>query len=397
MSIIEVSVAVGDTLEVDSTLLTLETDKATVEIPSPFAGVVKTLAVKVGDKVSQGNPILTMEVTDAVAVVPEKIQQPVMPTPTKPAQKQAAHSQAPSGKVHAGPGVRRFARELGADLSRMVASGPKGRILKEDVQRYVKGELARVQSGAVGGGLSVEDWPEVDFAKYGGVQREPLSRIQKLSGAYLHRNWVMVPHVTQFDEADITDLEAMRQEQKPKALKKGIRLTPLVYIMKALVSALQNFPKFNASLDVKNSELVLKQYFHIGVAVDTPNGLMVPVVRDVDQKDLFQVAEELGAISLRAREGKLSGSELQGSSFSISSLGGIGGTAFTPIVNVPDVAILGVSKAQLKPVYMDKTFVPRLQLPLSLSYDHRVIDGAEAARFSTFLVKQLTDIRQLLS
>jgi len=305
------------------------------------------------------------------------------------------------GSLHAGPGVRRFARELGVDLSRVPGTGPKNRILKHDIQTYVKGELQRTQSGvvsggAVGGGLSVAPWPQIDFAKFGEITREPLSRIKKLSGSYLHRNWVMVPHITQFDEADITELEQFRKNQQTLAEQQGVKLTPLVFIMKAVTATLKAFPSFNASLDGNGAELIFKKYFHIGVAVDTPNGLVVPVVREVDQKGLFQLAKELGEISAKARAGQLTAQDMQGSTFSISSLGGIGGTAFTPIINVPDVAILGVSKAQIKPVYEAGEFKPRLLLPLSLSYDHRVIDGAEAARFITFLVKQLSDIRRLL-
>jgi pyruvate dehydrogenase E2 component (dihydrolipoamide acetyltransferase) len=305
------------------------------------------------------------------------------------------------GIVHAGPGVRRFARELGADLARIGGSGPKSRILKSDVQAYVKNILYQVQSGSFNAGsntgsISVAPWPQVDFAKFGEISKEPLSRIKKLSGSFLHRNWVMVPHITQFDEADITELEQFRKAQQSLAEVQRVKLTPLVFIMKAVVAALKEFPWFNASLDANGAELILKKYFHIGVAVDTPNGLVVPVVRDVDQKGLFQLAKELGEISQKARNGQLTAQEMQGSSFTISSLGGIGGTAFTPIINVPDVAILGVSKAQIKPVYESGEFKPRLLLPLSLSYDHRVIDGAQGARFITFLVKQLSDIRRLL-
>ncbi len=325
----------------------------------------------------------------------EPVKESVKNIPPSPPAKEGVTKE---GIVHAGPGVRRFARELGADLSRISASGPKNRILKIDVQQYVKTALSQIQSGnfSSGGGISVAPWPQVDFAKFGEISKEPLSRIKKLSGSFLHRNWVMVPHITQFDEADITELEQFRKGQQALAEAQGVKLTPLVFIMKAVVATLKEFPWFNASLDANGAELILKKYFHIGVAVDTPNGLVVPVVRDVDQKGLFQLAKELGEISQKARNGQLTAQEMQGSSFTISSLGGIGGTAFTPIINVPDVAILGVSKAQIKPVYESGEFKPRLLLPLSLSYDHRVIDGALGARFSTFLVKQLSDIRRLL-
>lgn len=424
VEIIEISVSIGDVIKADETLMTLETEKATLELPAPFAGVVKTVHVKVGDKVSEGSLIVTVEIAgeeippnppfakggitteSATKVEDKKIEiqkiedKKVVPTsqniPPSPLMKGGIIT---GGIVHAGPGVRRFARELGADLSRIGGSGPKNRILKLDVQTYVKNALSQLQSGASQsgmGGMSVAPWPQVDFAKFGEISKEPLSRIKKLSGSFLHRNWVMVPHITQFDEADITELEQFRKAQQLLAEAQGVKLTPLVFIMKAVVATLKEFPWFNASLDANGAELILKKYFHIGVAVDTPNGLVVPVVRDVDQKGLFQLAKELGEISQKARSGQLTAQEMQGSSFTISSLGGIGGTAFTPIINVPDVAILGVSKAQIKPVYESGEFKPRLLLPLSLSYDHRVIDGALGARFITFLVKQLSDIRRLL-
>ncbi len=423
VDIIEISVAIGDVIKVDSSLITLETDKATLEVPSPVAGVVKKIHVKVGDKVSEGSLIVSAEISDALADspsaepshVPSPGAAPAVPSPgavrhplpqagegkksESPLVGESARRAGEGGLAHAGPGVRRFARELGVDLTRVGGSGPKYRILKQDVQHYVKNELSRIQSGSGSGGaggLSVAPWPQVDFAKFGEIVREPLSRIKKLSGSFLHRNWVMVPHITQFDEADITELESFRKNQQGLAEKQDVKLTPLVFIMKAVVASLKEFPTFNASLDASGSELILKKYFHIGVAVDTPNGLVVPVVRDVDQKGLFQLAKELGEMSVKARAGQLTAQDMQGSSFSISSLGGIGGTAFTPIINVPDVAILGVSKAQTKPIYDGSSFIPRLCLPLSLSYDHRVIDGAEAARFITYLVKQLSDIRRLL-
>ncbi len=401
VDIIEVSVAPGDSIKADTPLITLETDKAALEVPAPFAGVIKELRVKVGDKVSQGSLILTVEVEEIISTaqvsMPSKSvstnKMPIIPSsvPEKP--------WVATGGIHAGPGVRRFARELGADLTRIRGTGPKNRILKMDVQSYVKQELQRIQSGGAssGSGFSVAPLAEVDFAKFGDIVREPLSRIQKLSGSFLHRNWVTVPHVTQFDEADITELEAYRKQQQPIAQQQNIKLTPLVYIMKAVVTALQAYPKFNASLDTSGTELILKKYFHIGVAVDTPNGLVVPVVRNVDQKGILQLATELAEMSVKARDGALSAQDMQGSSFSISSLGGIGGTAFTPIINVPDVAILGVSKAEIKPIYIDGEFKPRLRLPLSLSYDHRVIDGAQGARFITFLAKQLSEFQQLIA
>lgn len=439
VNVIEILVAAGDKIGVDAALISLETDKATMEIPSPFAGVIKSIDVKVGDKVSEGALILTLEVEDAGGATLEnpekdsakasekdkenketkegkgsdqgnkpvneiKASNEVKPVNTSTVNLSKEPMTINQGQVHAGPGVRRFARELGVDLSRVSGSGPKNRLLKIDVQAYVKKELAKTQSGmgSVGssggglGGLSVAPWPVLDHAKFGSTQTVELPRIKKLSGAFLHRNWVLVPHVTQFDEADITELERFRKENQTLAEHQGIKLTPLVFIMKAVVAALKQFPNFNASLDASGSQLILKNYFHIGVAVDTPNGLVVPVVRDVDQKGVFHLAKELSEISQKARQGQLSAADMQGSSFSISSLGGIGGTAFTPIINVPDVAILGVSKSQMKPIYIEKEFQPRLMLPLSLSYDHRVIDGAEAARFTTFLVAQLSDIRRLL-
>lgn len=419
VDVIEVLIAVGDKVAKDVSLITLETDKATLEIPCPFEGVVKQLDVKVGDKVSEGSPILTLEVEASEGEVPagETAKASIQPasslTAEKPApiqsdkkEDQIAASKKmdlpASREVHAGPKVRRFARELGVDLGRVQGTGRKGRILTDDVQSYVKQEMGKIQSGATIGtgglGFSIPPWPQIDHAKFGPVTVEPLPRIKKLSGTYLHRNWVMVPHVTQFDEADITELEKFRKEQQNVVEQQKVKLTPLVFVMKAVVVALKQFPSFNASLDAAGTQLTLKQYFHIGVAVDTPNGLVVPVVRDVDQKGLFQLAKELGEISQKARQGELTAQDMQGSSFSISSLGGIGGTAFTPIINVPDVAILGVSKAQIKPIFMQEeaAFTPRLILPLSLSYDHRVIDGAEAVRFITFFIKQLSDIRLLL-
>jgi pyruvate dehydrogenase E2 component (dihydrolipoamide acetyltransferase) len=438
VEIIEVSVAPGDILVAEATMITLETDKATLEIPAPAVGVVKEVRVNVGDKVSEGSVILMLEVEEASTSSTKEAEKPsaakveqtavegIKPsvdaqaakTELEPAKSQSNQpptasalpnvlnqseevraSSVSHASVHAGPKVRRFARELGVDLALVQATGPKNRILQGDVQAFVKQALSQGQSsGSTGtfGGLSIPSWPSVDHAKFGPIQVESLSRIKKLSGSYLHRNWVLVPHVTQFDEADITELEQFRKDQGALVEQQGVKLTPLVFIMKAVVVALKAFHRFNASLDANGTQLILKGYFHIGVAVDTPNGLVVPVVRDVDQKGLFQLAKELAEISQKARLGQLTAQDMQGSSFSISSLGGIGGTAFTPIINVPDVAILGVSKSQIKPVFQEGEFKPRLMLPLSLSYDHRVIDGAEAARFTSFLVKQLSDIRRLL-
>jgi pyruvate dehydrogenase E2 component (dihydrolipoamide acetyltransferase) len=419
VEVIEVSVSPGDVIKVDTGLITLETEKAALEVPSPFGGIVKDVRLKVGDKISEGSLILTVETNEAAVSTPSPSSKSASASTTSTSvmsgttvSSNASHvpqtnlsdatlsrreGSLPIGPVHAGPGVRRFARELGVDLSRVRATGPKNRLLKIDIQSYVKGEMQRIQSGVSTGGMTVAPWPQVDFAKFGEISKEPLSRIKKLSGSFLHRNWVRVPHITQFDEADITDLEKFRKEQQPIAEKEDLKLTPLIFIMKAVVAALKAFPNFNSSIDDSGIELILKKYFHIGVAVDTPNGLVVPIIRDVDKKSYLQLAKELAEVSQKARAGQLTGQDMQGSSFSISSLGGIGGTAFTPIINVPDVAILGVSKSQMKPVYDGNEFKPRLLLPLSLSYDHRVIDGAEAARFITSLSKQLGDIRQLLA
>ncbi len=413
VDIIEVLVAVGDSIDVDTGLITLETDKATMEVPAPLAGVVKELKVNVGDKVSMGSLVLMLEVGSAAPTpVPTSVPSasvvaaPADPAPSKPPvpHHPSAGSQPKTGGVHASPAVRRLAREFGADLTLVKGSGRKGRILKEDVQAFIKYELSRPKATAAtavaggAGGLNVIAAPKVDFAKFGEVEEVPLSRIQKISGPNLHRNWVTIPHVTQFDEADITEMEAFRKQQNELAAKKkaDYKITPLVFMMKAVAKALADFPVFNSSLSADGESLIQKKYFHIGVAVDTPNGLMVPVVRDVDKKGIVELSRELTDISIRARDGKLKSADMQGSCFTISSLGGIGGTAFTPIVNYPDVAILGVSKSELKPVWNGKEFEPRLLLPLSLSYDHRVIDGAEGARFITYLISFLSDIRQLV-
>jgi len=408
VEVIEVLVKPGDSVAKEQSLITLESDKATMEIPSPAAGVVQDLKVKVGDRVSKGAAILLLDAKDAAPSTPSAAPTPAPSAPSRsaPAPKAAAAPapavpQATSGaKPHASPSVRKFARELGVDLSRVQGSGPKGRILHDDVQGYVKGIIqGTAPEAAKGGGalpFNLPAWPEVDFAKFGAIETKPLSRIQKLSGPYLHRNWISIPHVTQFDEADITDLEAFRKAQTLETEKKGFKLTMLAFMIKACVTALRQFPQFNASLDKSGESLIIKKYFNIGVAVDTPGGLVVPVVREADRKGVFDIAHELAEISKLARDGKLKATDMQGGTFSISSLGGIGGTAFTPIINAPEVAILGVSRSATRPVWDGKSFVPRLMLPLSLSYDHRVIDGATAARFSAYLVSVLSDIRKLI-
>ncbi|ODR84903.1 dihydrolipoyllysine-residue acetyltransferase [Shewanella xiamenensis] len=425
VDVIEVLVSVGDDITVDQGLITLETDKATMEVPAPFAGKLVSLTVKVGDKVSQGSVIATIETTSVATAsagsAPAPVAQAAAPAPVAqeaaPAPVAAAPSRPPvphhpsagapvaTGVVHASPAVRRLAREFGVDLTQVTGSGRKGRIMKEDVQAYVKYELSRPKATAAtsvaagnGGGLQVIAAPKVDFSKFGEVEEIPLSRIQKISGPNLHRNWVTIPHVTQFDEADITEMEEFRKQQNDAAAKKkaDYKITPLVFMMKAVAKTLQQFPVFNSSLSSDGESLIQKKYYHIGVAVDTPNGLVVPVVRDVDKKGIIELSRELADISVRARDGKLKSADMQGSCFTISSLGGIGGTAFTPIVNYPDVAILGVSKSEIKPKWNGKEFEPKLMLPLSLSYDHRVIDGAMAARFSVTLSGILSDIRTLI-
>lgn len=422
VDIIEVLVSVGEELEAEQGLITLETDKATMDVPAPEAGVVKELKVSVGDKVSQGSLVLLLEVAGAVPAAPAAetaapVSSPVSaPAPAAAPASSAAAKSAPvphhpsagemskTGKIYASPAIRRLASEFGVDLSLVKGTGRKGRIVKEDVQSFVKYELSRPKmtpgsSVAQGsGGLQVLPPPKVDFSKFGEVEEIPLTRIQKISGPNLHRNWVTIPHVTQFDEADITDVEAFRKEQNALAQKQksDVKITPLVFIMKAAASALQAYPVFNSSLSESGESLIQKKYIHIGIAVDTPGGLVVPVVRDVDKKGIVELSRELMEISKKARDGKLKAADMQGSCFTISSLGGIGGTAFTPIVNAPDVAILGVSKSDMKPKWNGSEFIPRLMLPLSLSYDHRVIDGAVAARFSVHLAGVLSDIRRLV-
>ena len=420
--IIEILVKPGDSVQAEDPLLALESDKATMEVPAPQAGTVKEIKVKVGDKVSEGTLVLTLEAATATSAQQSVSPQPAaaptagvppapavaIPQPVAPAPVAAAALASPTASlepideakmksVHAGPSVRHYARDLGADLSKITGSGPKGRILREDVQAYVKTELARPRGSAGGGlGFNLLPMPQVDFAKFGPVQLQALSRIKKLSGANLHRNWVAIPHVTQQDEADITELEAFRKSQSDTAKKEGIRFTLLAFLIKAVVVALKQYPNFNASLSADGENLVLKQYFHVGVAVDTPLGLVVPVIRDADKKGLLELARELGTVSSRMRDGKINPADLQGGCFSISSLGGLGGTYFTPIINAPEVAILGVGKSVMKPVWDGAQFAPRLMLPLSLSYDHRVIDGAQGARFIAYLSGVLSDIRRLV-
>lgn len=416
VDVIEVMIAEGDEVEVDQALVTLETEKASMEVPSSLSGKVISLSIAVGDKVSSGDVVGKI-----LASAPDAESEPAAPTtPAEPepapevaspepvAESTPAKAPVPDypaiqsgpdkGAIYASPAIRRFARELGADLSKIKGSGKKGRVLKEDVQQFVKYELSRPKANANSGAGSVTpaDLPVIDHSKFGDTEQIPLSRIQKISSVNLHRNWVMIPHVTQHEEADITEMEAFRQEMKNEAMNEGVRLTPLAFMMKAVVASLKAFPRFNASLANDGENLILKKYFHIGVAVDTPDGLVVPVIRDVDQKSIYELATELGEVSAKAREKKLGIDAMQGGCFSISSLGGIGGTSFTPIVNWPDVAILGVSKSQMKPVWNGESFEPRLMLPLSLSYDHRVIDGALAAKFTSHLAQQLGDIRRLL-
>ncbi|MFA5370753.1 MAG: dihydrolipoyllysine-residue acetyltransferase [Sideroxydans sp.] len=405
VTIIEVAVKKGDSIAVEQTLITVETDKATMDVPAPFAGVVREVKLKVGDKVSEGDLIALIEGSAAAkAEAPVAVPAPAAAAPAASksvpvaAPVAVAHvAPAPGGgNAHASPSIRRFARELGVNLTQVGGSGEKGRVTKEDVQNFVKQSLVQSTGTATGSALpGLLPWPDVDFAKFGAIETRALSRIKKLSGANLHRNWVMIPHVTQFEEADISEMEAFRKELGAEYAKQNIKITPLAFMLKACALTLMHFPDFNASLDASGENLVLKKYIHIGVAVDTPDGLVVPVVRDADKKGVAQLARELGEISAKARDKKLPATEMQGGCFTISSLGGIGGTAFTPIINAPEVAILGVSRASMKPVWKDGEFVPRLMLPLSLSYDHRVVDGAAAARFTTYLAHVLSDMRRL--
>lgn len=446
VEIIEILVAPGDRIEAEQSILTLESDKATIEVPAPIGGLIQEVLVKTGDRVSQGDRLMRVETsrsnqtrnetspavgaastasaesaaeaapTNMTGATPEPESRPepeVEPEPPRRAPGETERRQAPvrprpedmtaiarGRKAHASPAVRRFARELGVDLARVKGSGPKGRIVKDDVQGYVKQTLAQgggtATEPSTAGAFQLPSAPEVDFSRFGPIEIQELPRIRKLSGRHLHRCWIGIPHVTQFDEADITELEAFRQAQKDASAKAGVKLTLLPFLLKAVATALARMPVLKASLTPDGESLVHKHYTHIGVAVDTPNGLVVPVVRDVDQKGLHQLATELADLSAKARDGKLLPGDMQGGCFSISSLGGVGGTAFTPIVNAPEVAILGVSRAETKPVWNGREFMPRLMLPLSLSYDHRVVDGADGARFTSLLRDLLGDIRRLL-
>ncbi|HDZ8840091.1 TPA: pyruvate dehydrogenase complex dihydrolipoyllysine-residue acetyltransferase [Aeromonas veronii] len=412
VEVTEIMVSVGDKVEADQSLIAVEGDKASMEVPAPFAGVVKEIKVKAGDKVSTGSLIMVFEVAGAAPAAAPVAQAaaPVAAAPVAAAPAPVAQAAASSdfvandAYVHASPAVRRLAREFGVNLAKVKASGRKGRIVKEDVQAYVKDAIKRAESapasaGVAGGnGLGVLPWPKVDFSKFGDVEEVELTRIQKISGPNLHRNWVMIPHVTQFDEADTTELEAFRKEQNAmlEKQKADVKITPLVFILKAAAKALEAHPRFCSSLSEDGSKLIMKKYIHIGVAVDTPNGLVVPVVRDVNKKGIMELSRDLAEISKKARAGKLTAADMQGGCFTISSLGGIGGTSFTPIVNAPEVAILGVSKSEMKPKWNGKEFAPRLMLPLALSYDHRVIDGADGARFITTMNGVLSDIRRLV-
>ncbi len=409
VEIIEVLVSKGDRIEAEDSLITVESDKASMEIPAPESGVVADVKVRVGDRISEGALILMLDPADEAVeppppreTKPEPAPEPEPPRQDKPApatpkpSPTASINEAKFSRAHASPSVRKFARELGVDLSNVQGTGSKGRIIRDDVQGYVKKALSAPAGATAGAGLGVAPMPEIDFSQFGPIETQPLTKINKLTGQFLHRNWVTVPHVTQFDEADITEMEAFRQQLNTENKDTGLKVTPLAFIMKAIVAGMKEYPRFNSSLDASGENLILKSYFHIGVAVDTPDGLVVPVIRDVDQKSLLELTQELREFSGKARNKQLKPGDMQGGCMSISSLGGIGGTKFTPIVNAPEVAILGVSKSSMQPVWNGKEFEPRLMLPLSLSYDHRVIDGADGARFTTYLSKVLSDIRRLL-
>ncbi len=405
VAIIDVLVKPGDRVEADTPLLTLETEKATMDVPSPAAGVIEKLLVQKGGLVSTGTAVALLTVDAGAAAAPpaasaaKPVVQPAAAAPIVPVVPPPAPvssiNEAGFAAAHASPGVRRFARELGVELSRVRGTGLKGRIVEGDVKAHVKG-LLTTGAGAAGAGSGLPRVQIPDFTQFGAVEVKPLGRVKRISGPRLHASWVNLPHVTQFDEADITDLEAMRVKLKDRAAAQGVKLTPLAFVLRAVVRTLQQYPHFNASLDATGENLVFKKYLHLGFAADTPNGLLVPVIRDADKKDVYELARALATLSEKARAGKLSGPEMQGGCFTVSSLGGIGGTAFTPIINAPELAILGVSRSQMKPVYRDGAFVPRMLLPLSLSYDHRVIDGADGARFSTALAAQLADVPGLL-
>ena len=415
--VIEINVSEGDVIEADDALVTVESDKASMEIPSPYGGKVVKILVAEGDKLSEGDKLLELMieggegedqdeepdgVSEAVPVQNEKSEakaegkaQVKEPAPQSPGS--VYEPPAPGAKVHAGPAVRKLARELGADMTRIKGSGPKGRILKDDVQTYVKSQLQRAQQGgSVAAGSGIPGIKLPDFSQFGDIQKETMSRMMAVTAANMQRSWLNVPHVTQFEDADITDMEAFRKSQKAAGEKKGVKMTPLPFLLKACATALAELPQFNVSLDMERKEVIRKQYIHIGIAVDTPNGLMVPVIRDVDKKGLWELAAESAELAQKARDKKLKPAEMQGACFTITSLGGIGGTAFTPIVNAPEVAILGVSRAAMKPVWDGSEFQPRLMLPLSLSYDHRAVNGADAARFTSLLAQLLGDIRTLL-
>ena len=431
--VIEILVKAGDTVKKEDSLVSLESDKATMEVPSTHAGVVKEVKVKLGDKVSMGSLVLLLEESAEAAVVSTPASSPTFDTlktgqappqgegakpqtqaparPAEPLPPKAAPALAPSSapvatatshgvvtaSVHASPSIRKLAREFGVDLTKVKGTGNKGRINEDDVKGFVKTELAKpAGSAATGGAFTFPTMPPVDFTKFGAIETRALSRIKKLSGNNLARNWMMIPHVTQQDEADITEVEAFRVKTNEEIAKSGVKVTMLAFLIKASVAALKKFPEFNASLEPGGENLILKKYFNIGFAADTPNGLVVPVIKNADQKSIIDIAKEMTELSVKAREGKLSPTEMQGGCFSISSLGGIGGTFFTPIINAPEVAILGVSKSSMKPIWNGKEFVPRLILPMSLSYDHRVVDGASGARFSTYLAILMSDIRKLV-
>ncbi len=420
VEVIELMVKIGDTIAKEQSLITVESDKASMEIPSSHAGVVQSISVKIGDKVKLGSVVLELTETAGTAATAEAPASAAAPMPVAavatapvisvpvaaPVASVALTATTPAAapaiqdvsKAHASPSVRAFARELGADLNKIKGSAEHNRITQEDVKAFVKGVMSAPPTvvQANGGGLNLLPWPKVDFTKFGPIETKPRSRIQKISGANLARNWAMIPHVTQFDLADITDLEQFRKDSNVALEKQGIKLTMLAFVMKACVAVLKKYPAFNASLDDSGDNLVFKNYYHLGFAADTPNGLVVPVLRDADQKGVGQLAKEMGELAKLARDGKLSPAQMQGASFTISSLGGIGGTAFTPIINAPEVAILGLSKSDMQPVWDGKTFQPRLMLPLSVSYDHRVIDGAQAARFTAELAAVLADMRRVL-
>ena len=413
VEVTEILVKVGDSVSVDDSLITVEGDKASMEVPASIAGIVKNISVKIGDKVKTGSKIMEFETVASSApvktdVAPVAAEKPATATPVANTNNNSAAPVAPANTnefvendayAHATPSVRRLAREFGVNLAKVQPTGPKHRILREDIQAYVKNAVKQIENGGTGGALpGLLPWPKVDFSKFGEVESLPLTKIQKVSGANLHRNWVMIPHVTEFDETDITELEAFRKQQNAEAEKKklDLKITPLVFIMKAVASALTAYPRFNSSLSEDAQTLIIKKYINIGVAVDTPNGLVVPVFKDVNKKGIIELSRELAEISKKARDGKLTGSDMQGGCFTISSLGGIGTTSFTPIVNAPEVGILGVSRSSMKPVWNGKEFTPRLMLPLSLSFDHRVIDGADGARFLSHIVNVLSDLRRLV-